>query len=290
MEKPNNGSRDGARPLGEIKDSAIILSLGKEYLCVDPILIKIGRVIEQNVEKTREEISAIKRRFPGKYDPEINAENILAEIQALARALQQPNKELSQKCRTGDLGKGLEDKAKALARAVGDVRLKAERERPSYSVIDAFFNLFSRLSGVRRPLGGILSWILKIIFVLFGFSVLTGAYLFITMDREPRLLKKIASSESRIESKQAVIFDLEAKHNEMIRRVADIEKKELTRQDKIAIMDLEIEMHNIDDEKQRIQAEIGQHRDNIREYRKKIRDIKERSFWKRMLNPILSLF
>jgi len=287
MARPNKGMHDGARALHEIRDSAIILSLGNDYLSQEPILVKIGRIIDQNVEKMREEISILKRQFPGKYDPEIDTENILGAIQGTARVLQQPDEVLSEKGRIGELGKGLESKIRELTSAIDEIRAKVEGGSPTYTVKDSFLGLFSGFSEAGRPISRILSWTFKIIGVFLGVSFLITAYLFITMDRESSLLKKIAVAKSEIQSKQESISDLETKRNEFTRKVSDIEKKKLLREDKITIMDLEIKIHNLDEEIRRLQTEINVRQDRITDTKNKVDEIKGKSFWERMLKPIL---
>jgi len=288
MENPDNkGPYAGMNALSELRDIAIFLSLGNEYLCLDPILIKIGRSIDLKVEKAREEISALKKKFPGKYSPEINTNNILAEMQRTARGLQKPTEDLKERCRVGTIGKDLEDKTKELAEAIGEIRLKIGGKRPSYSPLEIIFKPFRRLGEFKRPLGGIFSWVFRLTFVLLGFCLLGGVYLYLSLEKEPDLLKKIAASESVIESKRAVISDLDVKRNDIIHMVADLEKKELLRQDKIAIIDLEMKLHEINDEKIKIQSEVRLLLDSIQENKKKIEEIKNKTYWKRILESVL---
>lgn len=294
MGQTNRGAGDRASALSEIKDGAIILSLGNDYLCQEPILVKIGRVIDRNVEKVRKEISSLIGQFPGKFTPEIDTDEILAEIQGTARVLQQPDEELSEKCRLGELGKGLEDQVRALTRAVNDIRAKVEGRGVSYSTKDSLIGLFTGLGKAGGSLGGIMSRAFKIVAVLAGVAILVGVYLFITMDRESGLLKNISAAESEIRSEQEAISGLEVKRKEIVRRIASIEKKdpsrELSREEKIAIIDLEMEKHKIDEEKRQAQSEISLGREIINENTKKIEAVRESPFFKRLLQPVLAFF
>ena len=289
MARPNKGMSGGASALHEIRDSAIVLSLGNDYLSQEPILVKIGRVIDENVEKMRDEISVLKRQYPGKYDPEIDTEDILGAIQGTARVLQQPDEVLREKGRIGELGKGLENKIKELISAIDEIRAKVEGGSPTYTVKDSFLGLFSGVGEAGRPLGRLLSWTFKIIGIILGISLVITAYLFITMDRESSLLKKIAVAQSEIQSKQELISEHEAARNRFARKISDIEKKKLAREDKITIMDLEIKIHNLDEEIRRLQTEINVRKDRVVDTKKKLDEIKGKSFLDRMLNPILSV-
>lgn len=283
----DKGMHNNPSALNEIRDNAIFLSLGNEYLNQEPILIKVGRIIDENVDKMREEISVLKKKFPGKYDPEIDTEKLLGAMQDTARVLQQPDEVLIEKGKIGELGKGLEDKIRELTSAIDEIRLKVEGGSPTYTVKDSFLGLFGGVSEAGRPLAKILSWTFRIIGVFLGVSFLITAYLFITMDRESSLLKKIAVVQSEIQSRQRLISDIEAKRNELARRVLDIEKKKMFREDKIAIMDLEIKIHNLDEEIRKLQTEINVRRDRMTDNKNKLDEIKGKSFWERMLKPIL---
>jgi hypothetical protein len=285
MATTDRAMHNNPKALNEIRDNAIFLSLGNEYLNQEPILVKVGRIIDENVDKMREEITVLKRKFPGKYEPEIDTEDILESIRGTARILQQPDEVLGEKGRIGELGKGLENKIRELTSAIEEIRSKVEGGSPTYTVKDSFLGLFSEVSEAGRPLGKAISWTLKLLGVIVGISFLITAYLFITMDRESSLLEKIAVVQSEIQSRELLISDYEANRKEFVRKISEIEKKNMLRQEKIAIMDLEIKVHNLDEEIRKLQTEISVRRDRITDTNNKLDEIRGKSFWERLFKP-----
>src|SRR5512136_202273 len=87
--------------LHEIRDKAILLSLGKAFLCEEVFLMKIGQALDESLERLREDILTLKMRFVGKFVEDVDTDSILDEIHGQAQLLQTPGKRVTDKCTIG---------------------------------------------------------------------------------------------------------------------------------------------------------------------------------------------
>jgi len=74
--------------LHDIRDKAILLSLGKAFLCEEVFLMKIGHSIDESLEHLREDILSLKMRFVGKFVEEVDTDSILDDLHSQASFLQ----------------------------------------------------------------------------------------------------------------------------------------------------------------------------------------------------------
>ncbi len=269
--------------LNEIRDRVLMLSLGNAYLCEEPFLKKIGHVINLNLLKLKEDITSLKKRFPGKFTDEVETDEILNGINRIAQHLQNPDKEINEKCTVGALGRELEESVNKLTEAINAVRIQVEGESPVYTKADSILGLFGWL----RPVGNLMATLSGFIGKLFIFliiaSILIFSYLFLTMEKEGDILKEIAKSEAYIQSQQEILSQLDYEKDQISRQIASIEKRDLNRQDKIEIMDFEMGINKLDNKRHKIEAEMSMYDNELKDNQRKIEEIKKKSFIKRLL-------
>ncbi len=102
--------------LSEIRKDSLLLSIAREYLCEDIFLIKIGKDIELNILRLKDDIISLKKKFPGKFATEVETDSILEKINATALALIEPGIEIKENCRSGELGRKLESDSQVNSR------------------------------------------------------------------------------------------------------------------------------------------------------------------------------
>ncbi|MFP3927938.1 MAG: hypothetical protein ACLFUP_03470, partial [Desulfobacteraceae bacterium] len=66
--------------LHEIRDRALMLDIGRGYLCEDRMLTKLGQEIEDLLSSLSEEAGSLERRFPGRP---IREDQIQGRIEAI---------------------------------------------------------------------------------------------------------------------------------------------------------------------------------------------------------------
>lgn len=269
--------------LNEIRDRALLLSLGKDYLCKASILETFGLDVDASAKQLESNILSLRKRFPGKFTHEIDTDGILKKIHHIANRLQKPDKGVMNECTVGTLGQELEEQVHSLTHAINDIRnlvdgkpLKDNRKASISKLAEGTLDFGSRLGQ------GFIS-LLKILFCLLLVSGVAFVYLFLTMEREDTFLKQVARSEALIQSQQKVLMQLNDEHRTISKKIAHLRGKKHSRQDTIEILELSIRAHNIDLERQKVEAEMNIHAQKIQDNRKKIEEIKKKSFVRRLL-------
>ncbi|MFC1825454.1 hypothetical protein ACFL9T_22300 [Thermodesulfobacteriota bacterium] len=266
----------------EIRDRVLLLVVGNAYLCEDPFLKKFGDSIDLMADKLKEDIETLKKSFPGKFVSEVDTNEILKGIQKTAQRLKEPDEKLNQECTVGALGRELETQLKSLNQAVEDIKKQVEGLSRPYRKTDAFIRVFSGLKDVLRPITNAGPLLLKIFLGLLVVVALTFGYLFFTMEKEGSLSQEIAQSEGYINSRQDELSRLQREANELKSTIDAMRDKQLTRQQKVELMELGSKLSMINNERQQIEDAVRTHEAKIADTRKKIEEIRMKSFIKRV--------
>ena len=274
---------DYLKGLKEIRNAALLLGLGCAYLCEVPFLKKIGLGIHSQIDALRGDIRALKKRFPGKFAHEIDTDDVLEEIRKMSLWLQNPDQALGEKCTIGELGRELEGNVEKLSSSIGSIRDQVEGEGLSYTKKDSFLNLFGVLS---RSGSHAASGMAKVMKVLAGLALLFGlvfAFLFITMEKEKDVRGIIASKKAQIRSQEEIIDALDQEKQQILEQSEALQKDDLSRQDKVAILELDMKIHELDERQQQAEVQIRMREKEIQQQEEKIEEMKRKSFLQRLL-------
>ena len=278
-----NDSQYSEVALSTLRDDALLLTMANEYLCEEQFLKKMGKDINQNVQKLKDDISLLKKEYPGKFDREVDTDRILEKISNRAQSMLEPGEDIKDCCASGELGRELESDVKSIAEAVGLISIKVHGRVKGYTRKDSLFNLFVRIKDMGRSMGGKLALAVKILIFLIIVAVPVFIYLFFTMEKEGTFLEDIAARQARISTQKELLSQLDLKKKKALEEIKALEKKDMLRGEKIAILDMEMEIRNINQEREKIEAEIASHERQIIENQKKVEEIKKIPFMKRLL-------
>jgi chromosome segregation ATPase len=103
------------------------------------------------------------------------------------------------------------------------------------------------------------------------------------MDREGSLQKQIAESKASIQSQKAQIASVRKERDELAARAESSQRDNLSRQQKVEIMDLSVKVHGLDQKVHKAEAEITEHERRIAMNQQKIEEIKLKTFRQRFL-------
>jgi len=269
--------------LTEIRKDTLLLSIAKEYLYEDLFLIKIGKNIEHNISKLKDDITVLKKKFPGKFEVEVVTDSVLEKIKATVLTLIDPNDDIIENFRSGELGRKLESDVKSISDAVKIIRVQVLGKRVSYTREDAILNQFTRLKDIGRSFAHTLILVSKILVCIILITATAFVYLYYTMEREEPLLKEITAIQSLISERQISLSQIESKREEISKEIKSLEKKDMLRGEKIALMDLEMEIQKLNQERDKHEAEITTRNKEIADKMEKIEEIKKTPFIKRLL-------
>jgi hypothetical protein len=269
--------------LTELRKDALLLSIAKEYLCEDLFLNKIGKDIEHNISRLKDDISTLKKKFPGKFAVEVETNSVLEKIKAAALTLIDPKDDIKENFRSGELGHKLESDVKSISGVVNIIRVQVLGKRVFYTREDAILNQFTRLKDIGISFANTLILVSKILFCIILLTAGAFVYLYYTMEREEPLLKEITAIQSLISERQSSISHIESRKEEISREIKSLEKKDIFRSEKIALMDLEMEMQKLNQERNNYEAEVTAREKEIADKMKKIEELKKTPFFKRLL-------
>jgi len=266
--------------LHDIRDKAILLSLGRAFLCNEAFLMKTGHGMDESIEHLKEDIQSLKMRFVGKFVEDVNTDGILEQLHSHAQLLQRPDKRVMDECTVGKLGADLEQTLQTLTEAIKIIKGKVEGEVEDYTKKDAVVkgaktagNLFS----------SVVSLVIKLIMLLVVLALGPAIYLGVTMDREGSLQKQVVESKGHIQSQKTQIALLRKERDELSGRIESSKGDNLSRQQKLEIIDLNVKVHGLEQKVQKAEVEIAEHERIIKAAQQKIEEIKSKTFLQRFL-------
>lgn len=266
--------------LHEIRDKAILLSLGKAFLCEEVFLMKIGHAIDESLEHLREDILSLKMRFVGKFVEDVDTDSILDDLHSQAGFLQAPDRRVTDKCTVGTLGAELEETVGVLTQAIRMIKGKVEGEVEEYTKKEAVVKGAKTAGSL---VSSVVSLVIKLVVLLFLLALGPAIYLGVTMDREGSLQNQIAESKATIQSQRAQIESLRKERDELSGRIESSQGDNLSRQQKLEIMDLNVKVHALDQRVHKAEAEITEHERLVKLSQQKIEEIKAKPFLQRYL-------
>ena len=266
--------------LHEIRDKAILLSLGKAFLCEEVFLMKIGHSMDESLENLREDILSLKMRFVGKFVEDVDTDSILDELHSQATLLQTPDRRVTDKCTIGTLGTELEETVQALTEAIKTIKSKVEGEVEEYTKKDSIVKGAKTAGSL---VSSVVSLVIKTVILLLLLALGPAIYLGVTMDREGSVQKQIAESKTYIQSQRAQIASVRKERDEIAARAESAQGDNLSRQQKVEIMDLSVKVHSLDQKVHKAEAEVTEHERRIAMNQQKIEEIKLRTFRQRFL-------
>jgi hypothetical protein len=266
--------------LHDIRDKAILLSLGKAFLCEEVFLVKIGHSIDEAIEHLREDILSLKMRFVGKFVEDVDTDSILDDLHSQATLLQNPDRRVTDKCTVGTLGSELEETVRVLTQAIKTVKAKVEGEVEEYTAKEA---VVKGAKSAGSLVSSVVSLVIKLAVLLFLLALGPAIYLGVTVEREGPLLKQIDESKAFIQSQKTQIASMRKERDELSLKIASLHGDNLSRQQKLEVMDLNVKLHGLDQRVHKAEAEITENERMIKLNEQKIKEIKAKPFLERYL-------
>lgn len=284
--------------INEIRDRALMLSFGNEYLCKETFLKKMGIIIAQNVRELKEDINSLKVRLPGDVQRETN--EILNGIHRLASRMLNPDFTISQKCSMGELGRELEISINSLAHVVKTVEVEEEGDQLDYSKTEAISvpvettlpvyvkagfvpRFFGWIDNLGHLITALFIFIIRSFIFLILISILPFTYLLVTMESEKDLLSEVNKNKTFIQIQKEILLKWDDEKEQHSKKLESMIQKDPNRQEKIEIMDLNLIIHQLDEERYKTEFEIDTYERKIESIDEKLGMIKRKSFLEKLL-------
>lgn len=269
--------------LHHVRDETLILRLGNAFLCEEVFLKKIGASIDSQLEKLRQEVVSLKMRFPGKFTTEIDTESVIEDLRSHAQRLQNPNKAIIDRCTVGALGREMEEALGALTTAMRTIKRKVEGETPSYTARDSVLGVLGKAKTPASAVTRLVSLAIRTVLILVLLSLGPFAYLVITMDREGPLQKGIAEAEKQIQSQKEIVLSMEQEREALHKKIEDMKVDDAPRELKEQVMELDVKLHSLDQNRNRAEAEITNYEAEIKGLKGRLEQVKNKPFLDRLL-------
>ncbi len=269
--------------LGELRDNALLLVLANKYLCEEQYLVKIGRTIDETAQQLKKDIISLKNQYPGKFISDEKTDDIIEEILGKAQLMQKPGNKIQERCVLGELGHELENDINSISDAINRIKSKVEGKNVTYTAKDSMSSLFSGITNIGTFVGRVFSISIKIFFVLLIIAVFSFGYLYITMEKMGDVQKEIDDIQAVIQSKRDHLSQLEEKKEQFEDKKRLFGKQDLALKERIELMDLDVDIHKINEERQQVAAEIEDQEAKLAQNQKKINEMEKKSFLKRLL-------
>ena len=242
----------------------------------------MGRNIQATHKRLQTEILSLQQRFPGKVAIDVKSDKTLQRLLVHAEQLKNPEAAVSDRCTAGELGRELEKLVRDLTAAVTVAGPKVARERPIPTRRASFPGLLMWVNAVGSLIRGVGKLSLRVAMILLIIVIGPLVYLFLTMEEPGTYEKEIELSRQHIQEQRKTITSLERKREELEKRISSMSEPDTTRQEKIEIMELVVQVHTIDEKRNKMEVDIADHEERMKSNRENIDEVGKKSFLKRL--------
>ena len=265
----------------KINDNAILLELGKEYMCHDIFLKKIGSEINKNIDLLVNDIADLRKQYPGKLASEISTDKIIEKMKGAAGDLLSCDDKIKSDIMSGKFAASLNSQLKEMKGAVNKLWVQVKGSDLKFSRKDSLGNLIGR-SQIFSGLGSLASLFIKLLAVILVIAVAGFIYLYITMEKEDTYIKENLEISAYIEQQLDRVKEIEARKSELQDKLAVENRKELTSKVKIAILDMELEIQELNNELHGIEGSINSRKTAMSENNQRIEELEKKSLFEKL--------
>jgi hypothetical protein len=275
---------DRSMALNAIKDRAILLSMAHEYLCETVFLRKIGSELSEHLERLREQVGSLKKRFVGIPASDVDVETPMAQLAQMAALMTAAERPMVDRCRSGQLGEELWAKVRTLVDGVDGLRAKIDGMPAPYGLSDLLFSAGSRLRFLLQKAIASTTFLAKVavFFAVCLFGLLL--FLFLTMEDGEGIRQKIAACRDDISTKQSASLQLNRDRSHVREEIDRLnQKEELNRQEKIELIYLNLKAHKILEEVEKLQLDMELDAKALNGDLQRLEALRKKSFLQRLL-------
>ncbi len=270
--------------LNAMKDHAILLSMAHDYMCETVFLRKIGNELSEHLERLREQVGNLKKRFVGIPASDVDMETPMAQLAQMAALMTAAEKSVVERCRSGQLGEELWEKVRTLVDGVDGLRAKIEGMPAPYGLSDLLFSAGTKLRSLLQKAIASTTFLAKVALFcaigLFGLFL----YLLLTMEDGEGIRQKIAACREAISTKQSASLKL-TRNRSLVREDIDrlYQKEELSRAEKIELIYLNLKAHKMVEELENLQLEMKLDSRTLEDELQRLEGLRKKSFLQRLM-------
>jgi hypothetical protein len=281
---PDDNQKNITKAIRAIQDIAVMLTGASDYVCEGRMLKRYSSGIETNLDELENRLSQLKGRFPGKFPEALRPDSSLSRIRKIAVSMKGDDAAMEAKCRTGALGDELSLELKELKAVVGNIRDTLGGKAVSkYSFADRIADQGGKFKSLFFGLSPFVSKSGKIILAVIIVLVLSFVYLYVTMESEDALVASIHEVRVSIQTKKDALAKHMEKYKEITRNINALENKELTREEKIQLLDLSTESKKAKERIDNSALSIEKMEKELMEKKKRLEELRKKTFIQKLL-------
>ena len=274
--------RNTPKGLHGIRDMALLLNMANTHLCGEAYLQKAGLAIDNHLKELRSDISSLKKKFPGKFVKEVDTDQVIENFQGIVRRLQEPDKEILKKCKTGALGLELENGVNVMGHAIDAIKSQVEGELGTYSKAEYVLALAGWIKPIGHQLFALSTLTVKVMGVAVSILLIVFTSLFLSMDSQQDLLNKVSQYRTHIQGQLKILSSADTKKERINKELDMIGEGEPSRQERTRVLGLTLEIHEINEQAYSAQVEIDAYQRRIDEMEEKIDEMNKKPFLRRL--------
>lgn len=278
-----NNDQYAESALDELKNNVLLLTLANNYLIDDIFLTKIGNNISRAVEILERDIVELKREYPGKFVYDIDTESILEKIDKVAQKMLRPGKEIKDNHASGALGREMESHFMSIKKAVEDIKLKVrgayhdQRKGPAIDISGSIQSVF-------QSVGSMLILGIKVLACIIVLAGVVFVYLFLTIEKETTYVNEIRISSALIKDKKDQVASLEKEKQDLVDKRESLNRTyNMSRQEKVEALELEVEIRKVEDKINQLEAEISVQENKRSDNQDKLDTLRNKTFIRKLL-------
>lgn len=271
--------------LEELKNNTLLLTTANEHLTDEIFLTKIGNNISRAVEVLERDISALKKEYPGKFVYDVDTGSILEKIDGAAQRMLKPGKEVKDNHASGALGREMEAYISSIRKAIEEIRQKVQGTHAAKAGKGPGVDVMGSFGSIFQSVGGLFLFSLKVLACIVVLGGVIFTYLYFTMEKDTIYLNETRIISSVIKEKKDKVTGLE-KELQGLQEERDAMKdntSEMSREEKVAALDLEMEIKETNDELNQLAAEISVQENKLSNNQEKLDRFRNKSFLERLL-------
>jgi len=279
-----NDDRYAVAALDELKNNVLLLTMANDHLTDEVFLIKIGNNISRAVEVLKRDITSLKKKYPGKFVNEVDTDSILERIDNSAQRMLKPGKEIEDNHASGALGREIESQVISIRKAVDDIRIKVQGSHGAQIGNEPVTNIMLPIKGIFQSAGNMMILGIKILACIMVLAGVIFAYLYFTMEKDTPFLNEIASSRALIKEKKEQVSKLEQEKEGLYNKRQTVKTTgSMTREERVAALDIEVKIKKIDNAIDQLVAEISVQEKKITDNQDRLDAFKKKPFISKLL-------
>ncbi len=265
-----------------IRDNTLLISIASEYISENIFMEKFGKEIKKCLSVLKNDIISLKKQFPGKFTQEVNTDGIISSFENTAEEMLSGSEEIKNNCRTGKLAKSLDTDVDKITEAIDKIWHQVKGSDVKYTTSDSIGTFFDRLN-IFSGIASLLKGIVKVLFIIVIILLAGFSYLYFTMEKEAPILEENKEIMAFIEEEKIVLQEFENKKADAQKELKKYKNSELLRKDKIAILDIETRIQEINQDIHKIEGQIDAHNKTMEQNNEKMEAIRSKPFLDKLL-------